>query len=261
MHSNTLKCDRILRRFSLALDAMDIPTEKNAQLQLVLNLCKTHFHDKALTDDVEAQDLVGFIELAPRKVPDMRPYIYLDPEGLLVGRAFELASKGYLVPRVISRWGASNFGFRLTSLGQILVADQARLEGEFPTSSGNFAFVIMSFSDNPELEDAYKLGIKPSIESNGLTCIRVDEIEHNRRVTDKVMECIRNCRVVVADLTEQRPNCYYELGYAHALGKEVVHTVKYGEMIHFDIQDYNFIIYPNTTELKTRLEQRLKAVI
>ena len=35
--------------------------------------------------------------------------------------------------------------------------------------------------------------------------------------------------VVLADLTGERPNCYFEAGYAHALGKQLILTIRKGE--------------------------------
>ncbi len=38
----------------------------------------------------------------------------------------------------------------------------------------------------------------------------------------------------------------------------IIYRVKESDQIYFDILDYNFIVYPNITELKQRLEKRLK---
>lgn len=115
----------------------------------------------------------------------------------------------------------------------------------------------MSFSDNKMLKDCYELAIKPVVKECGFECIRVDEIEHNRRITDKVIECILHAKFIIADLTEQRPNCYYELGFSHAHGKDVIHIIHEKEPIHFDIKDYNFIVYQSVSELKVRLKDRI----
>lgn len=64
-------------------------------------------------------------------------------------------------------------------------------------------------------------------------------------------------KFIVADLTGQRPNCYYEVGFAHALEKEVIHVIHEDHPIRFDIKDYNFIVYRNVAELERRLKERI----
>lgn len=185
---------------------------------------------------------------------------YPDPAGRLTGCALELASRGYLRPAIITRFGLSGFVFWITEQGRELWEDKARLAGEFPTPKGNFALVVMSFGDDPLLEDAYN-GVKRVVTGCGYECVKVDEIEHNRRITDKVIECILSARFIVADLTGERQNCYYEVGFAHAMEKEVILLARRGEYLHFDLKDYNFIIYENTTELESRLKERILATV
>jgi nucleoside 2-deoxyribosyltransferase len=89
----------------------------------------------------------------------------------------------------------------------------------------------MSFGGNAALEDHYKYAIKPTIESFDLDCIRVDELQYNGKITDQIISSIQNAHFIIADLTMERPNCYYELGYAHALNKAVIHTANKGSVI------------------------------
>jgi hypothetical protein len=124
-----------------------------------------------------------------------------------------------------------------------------------------YCFVIMSFGDNPTLQDHYDLGIKPTVEECGFECVRADEVEHNLRITETIIGLIRNAHFVVADLTDERPNCYYELGYAHALRKNVIHTINKESSVHFDVKDYNFIVYTRLQELRDRLKQRIEATV
>lgn len=122
-------------------------------------------------------------------------------------------------------------------------------------------FVIMSFSGSPALSDHYEFAVKPIVEELGFQCVRADELEHNGKIVDVVIDAIRDSLFVIADLTEQRPNCYYELGWAHALGKAVIHLINKQEPIHFDVQDYNFIIYERIDELKERLRDRVTTTV
>jgi len=79
-------------------------------------------------------------------------------------------------------------------------------------------FVIMKFGDEV-LDSAYDGVYKPIIESLGLKCLRIDEIQDSGKITDQILDKISESKYIIADLTGERPNCYYECGFAHALGK------------------------------------------
>lgn len=120
-------------------------------------------------------------------------------------------------------------------------------------------FVIMSFSKNSKLKDAYKQIIKPTVEKYKIKCERVDEQHFNGSIKSRIVKNIKDAIFIIADLTEARPNCYYELGYAHALKRDVIHLCDKSrkEDIHFDVADFNFILYSDLTSLKTLLDKRI----
>jgi hypothetical protein len=118
-------------------------------------------------------------------------------------------------------------------------------------------FVIMSFADDPVLKDCYRFGIQRPVQRKGYRCVRADEIQHDERITDVIVDQIKRADYLVADLTHERPNCYYELGYAHALGKRVIVTARKGATIHFDVKDWNFIQYDGAVDLCEKLTKRL----
>ena len=118
-------------------------------------------------------------------------------------------------------------------------------------------FVIMSFADDQRLKEYYEFGVKQTVERLGYECKRVDEQEFNGSIRQKILGNLQEARFIVADMTHERPNCYYELGMAHALGKEVIHITHDREHIHFDVSDFNFIVYQGINDLKPRLEKRI----
>lgn len=124
-------------------------------------------------------------------------------------------------------------------------------------------FAIMSFSRNPVLAVFYEKAVKPTIVELGYRCERVDEQHFNGRITERIFKNIEAARFVVADLTEARPNCYYELGVAHSLRKEVIHLAYSGDpgAIHFDVKDFNFIVYSRIDELAASLRERVLATV
>ncbi len=85
-------------------------------------------------------------------------------------------------------------------------------------------FVVMKFGDN-ELDSAYEGVIRPVIEENDLKAVRIDEIQDSGRITNQVLESIAESQFVLSDLSGERPNCYYETGFAHALGRELILTI------------------------------------
>jgi len=135
---------------------------------------------------------------------------------------------------------------------------EAEEHGEIDES---LCFVIMSFSGNPILQDFYDKSIKPTVESLGYRCERIDEQEFNGSIRDRILQNIRQARFIIADVTEARPNCYYELGAAHSLGKEVIHLTNSTKDIHFDIKDFNFIVYSRQDDLSRKLKKRIESTI
>lgn len=119
-------------------------------------------------------------------------------------------------------------------------------------------FVIMSFND--EHRDSYFVAIQPTLKKMGFNPIRVDEIQHNNTVTKEIIEAIESSAFVVADLTGERPNVYYEVGYAHKADKEVVLLAKKGTSVHFDVAAINRIDYKDYTDLSESLTKRVRAV-
>ncbi len=124
----------------------------------------------------------------------------------------------------------------------------------------NYAFVAMAIDpDNPELEDILD-AIKEGASRCGVQAERVDETQSNERITDRILESIRKAEFVIVDLTNSRPNVFYEAGYAQGIGKTPIYIAKDGTKLEFDLKDFPVIFFKNMKQLKDGLEARLRAL-
>lgn len=83
------------------------------------------------------------------------------------------------------------------------------------------------------------------------------EYVENKLILTKIIESIKKAEIIIADLSYERPNCYFELGYAMAVGKKIIITAKVGTKIHFDVSGYEIIYYEDTQDLYRQLKMVL----
>jgi len=119
------------------------------------------------------------------------------------------------------------------------------------------AFVVMQFSR--EYDELYDEVIKPVTEYFGYQCVRADEKYASTPIRNDMIQSIKDSSVVVADITPNNPNVYYELGYSHAIGKPTILLCeKNRDTLPFDVSGLRTIFYANTIVGKREVEDRLK---
>lgn len=137
-------------------------------------------------------------------------------------------------------------------------------------------FVIMQIG-NPELDAVYREVIVPAASASGLTTRRVDKHNEGGLLKNEIVGFIERAQIIVADLTNERPNCYLEVGYAMGLGKfrNLILTARHdhqpdgpqhvpaGPKVHFDLGG-NDVLYWDPSDLirfrldlETRIRRRL----
>lgn len=124
-----------------------------------------------------------------------------------------------------------------------------------------FVFVLMPFSK--EFDDIYQLGIKQSAVNAGAYAERVDEQIFTDNILQRIYNQIDKADIIVADMTGRSANVFYEVGYAHALGKDVILLTQDSDDIPFDLKHYPHIIYENSIgeKLIPQLTEKLKWAI
>jgi nucleoside 2-deoxyribosyltransferase len=175
---------------------------------------------------------------------------------------FSKESSNFLVDHAASR-GLLKTSWLLDSVKCQITFDGWKYieRGGLGTASPKRVFVAMSF--NPDLEPAFKTGIEQAVATDcNLICIRLDKQHHNEKICDRILSEIRRSHIVVADFTEHKAGVYFEAGFALALGKEVIWTVRENnkENTHFDTRQYNHIIWKEPADLREQLRDRIQAM-
>jgi hypothetical protein len=124
----------------------------------------------------------------------------------------------------------------------------------------NYSFFICPFG-NDEVDHNYEMVIKPAVEKYQFTIFRADEISHTRQITDVIIDSIVKAKFVIADLTDSRPNCYYEVGFAQSLSKPVIILAKEGTERHFDISTYKWNYWKTYKDLKPLVDKELSSLL
>lgn len=136
-------------------------------------------------------------------------------------------------------------------------------------------FVAISFADSAiPTREAIKAGIIKA----GFSPEFMDEMIHNKEIVPEMFRLIRECRLLIMDISEPNYGAYYEAGYALGQGKEVIISCsaetynrkyesdeekKYARYLkpHFDIAQKQILIWNDYDDLTNKICEWIKALI
>ena len=121
---------------------------------------------------------------------------------------------------------------------------------------GGTVFVAMQFTE--PYKQLYEEVILPAAQASGLRAYHVGEVFAPGMILDDITRGIEDATVVVAEITPSNQNVFYELGYAHALGKATILLAESGKQLPFDISGYRVLFYDNTEPGKHHLQEGLR---
>ena len=117
------------------------------------------------------------------------------------------------------------------------------------------AFVVMQFGE--PYNSLYTDVIKNVAENLGFEAYRADDVYKPGIILQDIITGITEAEVVIAEITSMNANVFYELGYAHATGKQTILLAERGHELPFDIRSYRCIFYDNTIKGKSGVEANL----
>jgi hypothetical protein len=119
------------------------------------------------------------------------------------------------------------------------------------------AFVIMQYSE--EYNELFNEVIKPVCEDFSLECERADDYYTTNMIIEDIISSITSASVVIADITPDNPNVFYEVGYSHAISKPTILLCdKKRSKLPFDLSSFRTLFYDNTIAGKTQVETKLR---
>lgn len=116
----------------------------------------------------------------------------------------------------------------------------------------NLVFVIMAFGAGAA--DETYAAIQDECARQGLKAVRVDDNVTSGLIIKDILQLIEGAEFIVCDLTHERPNVYYELGYAHGVGNNpsnIFLTAREGTHLHFDIAPLRVHYYRSNEHLRS----------
>ena len=135
------------------------------------------------------------------------------------------------------------------------------------------AFVVMQIG-NAELDRIFDTVIQPAIEAAGLKAKRVDRHNEGKLLKIEIIQFLKSSGIIIADLTNERPNVYLEVGYAMGLDKvrNLILTCRGdhlpgnagwtqgGPKIHFDLAGYDILLWEPSKldDFRQDLERRIR---
>ena len=119
------------------------------------------------------------------------------------------------------------------------------------------AFVMMPFRS--EFRRVYEC-IRRACAANGVDCSRVDQMVFQDNILHRIYSQIASADILIGEMTGDNTNVFYEIGYAHGLGKPVILLRSSAERIPFDFRHYPIVIYDDMRGLRQQLNTRMEAI-
>lgn len=120
-------------------------------------------------------------------------------------------------------------------------------------------FVVMPFSETWS-DETYDI-IKEVCNNLDVKLNRADEILGSQSIYNDIITNIIESDIIIVDITVKNANVFYELGYAHALKKNVILIRQPHNNVPFDIAQFRYIEYELSFKKAKEFQRRLTDTI
>lgn len=103
-------------------------------------------------------------------------------------------------------------------------------------------FVIQPF-DGDKFDERFDEVYAPALEAANLEPYRVDRDPGRLNRIEAIEDGLKRATMCFVDITEERPNVWYEFGFARALGKPMVIVSEKKDRYPFDVQHLHIVEY------------------
>jgi hypothetical protein len=112
-----------------------------------------------------------------------------------------------------------------------------------------------------ELKPIYENHIKKTVSDLGLRISRADDFFGPGSIIKDIWSAIHGARIVVADCTGRSPNVFYEIGLAHAIGRQTILISQSINDVPFDLHHLRVILYEYTPPGMDAFENTFRTTI
>jgi len=221
--------------------------------------------------DPATVDVSAFKKKSPSFIIEPRSYlangIKADvPEGLLTIPWLDSYEQGLSIFLLVDGSGLFTIANMSAQSGFIIL--KSTKPKEKPIYDLTRAFIIMSMSNGNKTLDDIRDSIQRGVDDAAkelhfpeVKCFRVDDRRGaTYKIDDEIFSNLEQSGLIVCDLTEEKPNCYYELAWAMAHKRQVIVTAKKETTIHFDVSRFNIQFWENMRELQDKVRTNAIAI-
>lgn len=128
------------------------------------------------------------------------------------------------------------------------------------TDGKPYIFMIMPYNEGYAFFEKIQTVVKDSV---GFSCIRADHVHASgHELLSKIHLLIDRAELVIAEISTQSPNVFYEVGYAVGTQKPILLLVKDGTNIPTDLKGIETVSYKDdkdgTDKFRNNLKQHLR---